>query len=162
GRGSIEVIPVENQHILAFVREYEDKRILIFANLSRFSQSAFLPPSELYCGRIPVEMFSQQPFPAIGDTPYHIQIGPHGFYWFVLGLEAVAPSPRISIGQLSRERMEEELPVLTVMEGIQNLLVKTLVRDRGMENLEQLLPAFVRSQRWYGAKDQKIQNVSVR
>ena len=43
GRGSFELLPVENQSILAFLREYEDNRILVVANLSRFVQSVELP-----------------------------------------------------------------------------------------------------------------------
>jgi maltose alpha-D-glucosyltransferase/alpha-amylase len=31
-----------------------------------------------------VEVFALQAFPAIGDLPYLLTMGPHGFYWFVL------------------------------------------------------------------------------
>ena len=32
----------------------------------------------------PIEMAGNVPFPAIGDHPYLITLGPHGFYWFRL------------------------------------------------------------------------------
>ena len=161
GRGTFELVPVENQHILAFVREYEGEKILVIANLSRFAQSVFLPESELYEGLVPVEMFSQSPFPVIGDRPYHMLIGPHGFYWFALTPADTAPTPRRADVQMRPDRDEEELPVLSVAEGIQNLLVKTMVRDRGMERLQALLPDYVKDQRWFGAKDQTIREITI-
>ncbi len=38
GRGSIEFLHPDNRRILAFIREFEDERILVVANLSRFVQ----------------------------------------------------------------------------------------------------------------------------
>ncbi len=161
GRGTFELVPVENQHIFAFVREFDGEKILVIANLSRFAQSVFLPESDLYQGLVPVELFSQSPFPVIGDRPYHMLIGPHGFYWFVLSPAESAPTPRRTEVQMRPDRDEEELPVLSVTEGIQNLLIKTMVRDRGMERLQSLLPAHVKGQRWFGAKDQIIQDITI-
>ncbi len=161
GRGTLELLPVENQHVLAFVREFEGKKILVVANLSRFAQSIFLPVSDLYTGCTPVELFSQSPFPVVGESPYHMLLGPHGFFWFMLEPEEAAPPQRLSGVQMRPERREEQLPVLSVSEGIQNLLVKTMVRDKGMQHLEALLPEYVMDQRWYGAKDRKIESIAV-
>ncbi len=33
----------------------------------------------------PVELFGRVPFPAIGELPYLLTLGGHGFYWFELG-----------------------------------------------------------------------------
>ncbi len=38
GRGTLEFLLPDNRKVLAFVREYEDERILVVANLSRFAQ----------------------------------------------------------------------------------------------------------------------------
>ena len=35
-------------------------------------------------GRAPVELFGQTRFPLIGELPYLLSLGPHGFYWFRL------------------------------------------------------------------------------
>lgn len=161
GRGSLELLSVDNQHVLAFVREHEGKKILVVANLSRFAQSVFLPPDELYAGCTPIELFSQSPFPVIGDTPYHMLLGPHAFYWFALEPEETVPAHRLHDVQMRPDRLPEDLPVFSVSEGIQNLLVKTMVRDRGMERLEQLLPDYVVDQRWYGAKDQDVRSITI-
>ncbi len=161
GRGSFELVPVDNQHILAYVREYQGSKILVVANLSRFAQSVFLPASELYEGSVPIELFSHAPFPVIGDSPYHMLIGPHGFYWFVLETEEATPISMRTDVQMRADPSEEDLPVLTVSEGIQNLLVRTMVRDRSMERLERLLPDYVMRQRWFGFKDKAIERISV-
>ena len=41
-------------------------------------------------GWTPIEMWSEQPFPPIGELPYFFTLGPHAFYWFRLerGVEA--------------------------------------------------------------------------
>ena len=49
-------------------------------------------------GTTPVELFGRTPFPRIGDWPYLLTLGPHGFYWFSLEREQVEltaqPAPR--------------------------------------------------------------------
>ena len=81
GRGSLTFLPVENRKILAFMREFEGEKILVIANLSRFAQSAELNLAE-YETMVPVEMFGRAKFPPIGELPYFLTLGPHGFYWF--------------------------------------------------------------------------------
>jgi maltose alpha-D-glucosyltransferase/alpha-amylase len=54
-----------------------------------------------------------------------------------------------------------DLPILSVEEGLQNLLVKTLVRDRGMERLEAILPDYIKEQRWFGGKEAEIHDVAI-
>ncbi len=83
GRGTITFVHPENRHILAFLREHEGRTILCAYNLSRFCQPAELDLSG-YNGSRPVELFGRIPFPKIGDLPYLITFGPHGFYWFEL------------------------------------------------------------------------------
>jgi maltose alpha-D-glucosyltransferase/alpha-amylase len=83
GRGTIEFLAPANLKVLAYLRRYENQEILCVANLSRFSQ-----PVELdlwaYGGAVPVELFGETRFPAIGELPYFLTLGPHGFYWFRL------------------------------------------------------------------------------
>jgi maltose alpha-D-glucosyltransferase/alpha-amylase len=33
---------------------------------------------------MPVELFGRVPFPPIGELPYLLTLGGHGFYWFEL------------------------------------------------------------------------------
>lgn len=83
GRGSIEFLTTANKKVLAYLRVYEDDVLLIVNNLSRFAQPVELNLRK-YNGKIPVEMIGNTPFPAIGELPYFLTLGPHSFYWFKL------------------------------------------------------------------------------
>ena len=63
-RGTMEVLQPENRKILAFLRCYQDERILIIANLSRFVQYTELDLTA-FTGMTPIEMFSGNEFPPI-------------------------------------------------------------------------------------------------
>jgi maltose alpha-D-glucosyltransferase/alpha-amylase len=83
GRGTIEFLRPDNSKILAFVRRYEDERILVVANLSRFVQYVELDLRE-FDGWQPVELIGETRFPPIGQLTYFLTLGPHAFYWFRL------------------------------------------------------------------------------
>jgi len=83
GRGNLEFIPCHNRRVVAYARSYEDQIALVINNLSRFCQAAELDLSR-FRGLTPVEMAGNAPFPSIGENPYLITLGPHGFYWFRL------------------------------------------------------------------------------
>ncbi|MDR7543534.1 MAG: maltose alpha-D-glucosyltransferase [Armatimonadota bacterium] len=83
GRGELEILEPANPRVFAYLRSDATNTILCAANLSRYSQ-----PCELdlrrYRGWGPVELFGNVPFPAIGELPYFLTLGPHSFYWFRL------------------------------------------------------------------------------
>jgi maltose alpha-D-glucosyltransferase/alpha-amylase len=83
GRGSLEFIPCRNRRVVAYVRSYQDQTALVVNNLSRFSQPVELDLSR-YKGMGLTEIAGNVPFPTIGELPYLITLGPHGFYWFRL------------------------------------------------------------------------------
>jgi maltose alpha-D-glucosyltransferase/alpha-amylase len=83
GRGTLEFLHPENRHVLAYLREHEGVTVLCVANLSRYSQYVQLDLSR-FAGRVPVEIMGRVRFPAIGDLPFLLTFGPHGFYWFEL------------------------------------------------------------------------------
>ncbi len=164
GRGDFELLPVENQSIFAFLREHEGDRILVVANLSRFTQSAHVPARSDLQGLAPVELFSQSAFPTFGTDDYHLTVGPHHFYWFKLVPEEDvqrAPMRRSGLQPLDTEAEGRTHPVLPVAEGLQNLLVPTMAQHRGPEQLESLLPSFISEQRWFGAKGEVIEAVEI-
>jgi maltose alpha-D-glucosyltransferase / alpha-amylase len=132
GRGTIEFLHPENRKVLAFVRQHAEERILFVANLSRFSQFAQLPLAS-FAGQVPVELFGRTEFPPVGDQPYPVMLGPHAFYWFALEPQ------RLDLGQLS------PMPELTL---------------RDVE-LERVLPAYLRGQRWFGGRTRRIKDVQV-
>lgn len=86
GRGSLEILLPDNRKVFAFIRRLGDERILCVFNLSRHVQCAELDLSE-FRGAVPVELSGNQEFPPIGDLPYFVTLGSHGFFWFSLECE---------------------------------------------------------------------------
>ncbi len=72
-RGSLEFLHPENPKVLAFLRRHEDETILVVVNLSRFSQAAEIDLSR-FAGCSLMEVFSQNYFPAIKESPYLITL----------------------------------------------------------------------------------------
>ena len=145
GRGSLEFLYPDNRKVLAFLRIYEDERILVIANLSRFSQYVRLD-LDRFRGHTPVELFGLNEFPAITDQPYLMTLGPHAFYWFQLrdrDVEPVAveaagtPRERLSAGAQWGEALEDGAEV------------------------NPLLPRFMNQQRWYQGKARAVRNICV-
>ncbi len=85
-RGSIEFLRPKNEKVLAYIREYQGQRMLVVNNLSRFAQAVELDLHK-YSGCVPVELFGNSAFPTVGDLPYLLTLGPHGFFWFILDSE---------------------------------------------------------------------------
>src|SRR3954469_26013999 len=98
GRGSLEFLYPENRRILAFVRRYEEERVLVVANLSRFTQCVELDLSE-YDGTRPLELFGSTAFPPVTDRPYFLSLGPHAFHWFALEPKGEEAALRIRTGE---------------------------------------------------------------
>ena len=136
GRGSMTFVRPENRSVLAYVRQYRDEVILCVANLSRSAQATELDLSA-WKDRIPLEMLGRSRFPAIGELPYMITLGPYGFYWFQL-----QPPDK---SEPVRPRAVPEFETLVVPVGSTWV---SLARERSMfEN--DALPAHLARTRWY-------------
>jgi maltose alpha-D-glucosyltransferase/alpha-amylase len=83
GRGDIKFLHPENNKVLAYVRAHDGQHVLCVANLSRFSQPVEMNLQE-YNGWTPIELIGNTRFPRIGELPYFVTLGPHGFFWFRL------------------------------------------------------------------------------
>jgi maltose alpha-D-glucosyltransferase / alpha-amylase len=155
GRGSIEFLLPDNPKVLAFVRQHGEDRVLVVANLSRFVQSVELDLST-FEGMTPVEMFGRNPFPPIGELPYFLTLGPHGFYWF--SLEHVRP--QVAVGFRGQEPAEEigevDVPTITTPGGWQDLLT-----GKGAGAFERALPHVLATRRWDGGKARTLQRTSI-
>ena len=146
GRGSLEFLQPDNRKVLAFVRSYEDERILVVANLSRFVQGVELDLSAFH-GLVPVEMFGRIDFPQVGEQPYFVTLGPHSFYWFSL---EPAKQPAIPARVIP-----EALPMLVATDWEDQL------REQPERAVSAALAGFVARQRWFGGKAEVIRSVSV-
>ncbi|WP_315742900.1 MULTISPECIES: maltose alpha-D-glucosyltransferase [unclassified Bradyrhizobium] len=136
GRGAMSFIRPANRAVLAYVRQYKDEVILCVANLSRSAQATELDLSA-FKDRIPIEMLGRSRFPAIGELPYMITLGPYGFYWFQL-----------------KERDKSEPVVQRVVPEFETLVVPlgstwvSLARTRSVFERD-VLPGFLARTRWY-------------
>jgi maltose alpha-D-glucosyltransferase/alpha-amylase len=83
GRGTWEPVDTANRRVLVFLRRYRDETILCVNNLSRFAQYVELDLRE-FAGLIPLELWSKNAFPPVGELPYLLTLGPHNFLWFRL------------------------------------------------------------------------------
>ncbi|GAA4322799.1 maltose alpha-D-glucosyltransferase [Pontixanthobacter gangjinensis] len=144
GRGDIEFLSPSNSKIIAYTRTYEDEKILVLANLSRFSQPAELDLEE-YKGHTPIEVFSHNKFPRITERPYLFTLSPFGYYWFVLEKE--------------RERVEGEskIPELRI-DNWNNLL-----KNRTLQQLSgKILPPYLQHRRWFESDGRTIQEIKIK
>jgi maltose alpha-D-glucosyltransferase/alpha-amylase len=141
GRGTFEHLRPDNRKVLAFIRRFEDERILVVVNLSRFAQCVEVDLSE-FRGSVPVELFGNAAFPPVGELPYFITLGPHGFYWFSL--------------EADPQRQQGPRPRFVVPGEWDDLLLTPAVHQ-----LEAILPSYLAVQRWFTSKARTITSVEV-
>ena len=142
GRGELRFLYPGNRKVLAYLRENEEEAILCVANLSRSPQAVELDLAE-FAGRVPVEMVGDSAFPPVGDLPYLLTLPAYGFYWFQLSQEAAMPEWHTELPP-----PPPALPTLVAQHGL-----KSIVDGRERAAFEsQVLPDFIRRQRWFGAK----------
>jgi maltose alpha-D-glucosyltransferase/alpha-amylase len=148
-RGTIEFLTPENHRILAFIRRYEDERLLVVANLSRFVQHVELDLSA-HLGMVPVELFGKTPFPAIQGAPYFLSLGPHSFFWFYL----TPPQPALEGASAA-----QTAPELATIEAERDW--EHVFTGKTASRLEGALPAFLTRSRWFGGKARPLKHARI-
>ncbi len=148
-RGSFELLHPENRKVFAFLRAYEDEKVLVVANLSRFAQYAELDLSNCR-GLVPTEMFGGVAFPPIGESPYFLTLGPHSFYWFALEPQEVAAGAPGGV--------ESKAPISTLVIGGP---WEALFQERERSILAGILPAYLQSRRWFGGKARHVKSTQI-
>ncbi|MBV8121308.1 MAG: maltose alpha-D-glucosyltransferase [Alphaproteobacteria bacterium] len=148
GRGSLRFLFPSNRKVIAYLRSYEDEIILCVANLSRSPQAVELDLSD-FRGRQPVELLGRSVFPTIGELPYLLTLQPHSFFWFDL-----QPTPQ----ETAISQAPPEFVTLVMPRGWPDLF-----EPHNLQQLERdIIPSFLPRQRWFGAKDQRIERAVVR
>jgi maltose alpha-D-glucosyltransferase/alpha-amylase len=151
GRGTLRFLYPGNRKILTYLRESGDEALLCVVNLSRSAQAAELDLSA-FAGRVPVEMLGGAAFPPIGELPYLLTVTGYGFYWFVLAREA----------QIPRWHAETPEPLPEYVTLVTRRGWSDLLGPRNTAQLERdVLPAYLPNQRWFTAKDDRIERVSL-
>ena len=147
GQGAIEFLHPDNRKILAFTRHYQEEQLLVVANLSRFPQ-----PIQLNLARfkdcIPVELFGRTEFPAITEKPYFLTASPHSIFWFSLE-PSFARRYELTSGSSQS--------TISLTGGWEQILEETQ-----RQQLESLLPGYLRERRWFAAKGRQIKTVRLR
>ncbi len=145
GRGDITLLSPKNPRVLAFLRRYQGRTILIVANLSRFVQNVELDLRD-FQGIRPEELFGLSRLPPIRRRPYALTLGPYGYYW--LGLTETERHPRQS------QRREDWLQISVQGDPI------SLLGDQA-DRMEEVLTAHLSVQRWFGGKHRQIARLSL-
>jgi len=83
GRGSLRFLAPANTRVLAHLREYQGESLLFVHNLAGNAEPVELDLGA-FRGAVPLELLGQARFPAVGDRPYFLSLGPYGFFWFKL------------------------------------------------------------------------------
>ena len=147
GRGAIEFLNPENTHVLAFIRCYEEERILVVANLSRFVQYA-----ELDLSQIQVDgaggVVRPQSIP--GHRRASLSIHP-GTACVSVVLDRTR-APRCTAANVDGYRM----PQIDVSSGFE-----TLMRDALRSKLNLILPDYLPHCRWFRAKSRSIRTARI-
>jgi maltose alpha-D-glucosyltransferase/alpha-amylase len=156
GRGTLEFLHPENRKILAYIRDYQSadglqsETILCVANLSRFAQPVALDLAR-FCGRQPMEMLGYVQFPEIGVQPYPLTLAPYSFLWLEIQPAVRAAEPAQAE---SKKREAKEAAVTFALESVDEIM-----EPANRAFLEQLLPAYLARQRWFGSKSRPIAEV---
>ena len=144
GRGDIEFLSPANSKIIAYTRTFEEEKILVLGNLSRFSQPAEIDLSE-FKGYTPVEVFSHNKFPVITDDPYLFTIAPYGYYWFSLQKERARVKGETNIPELKVDKWEN------------------LLKNRTLQKLsESILPPYLLHRQWFESHGRIIQEIHIK
>ncbi|MCB9287823.1 MAG: maltose alpha-D-glucosyltransferase [Lewinellaceae bacterium] len=145
--GKIEFLDSLNSKVLSFVRSFEGESILVVANLSKYSQAVELNLNR-FKGIRPIEIFSQNKFFEVEEDPYHFTLGPYGYHWFLMEkTEDAEDTPK--------ERAIADLEAdVEWPEFFDNYTTKRRFEKK-------ILPAYMRSCRWFGGKSKKIVSINI-
>ena len=149
GRGTMEFLSPDNRKVLAFVRRFEDEKVLVVANLSRFVQGVTLDLSE-FKGLSLFEMFGRIEMPGPIEGQYFLTLGPHSFYWF-----SIEPA-RIEATAMTWLNDDGEAPLVTHAGSWTDLLTQDAEGE-----LARQLPAFLGTRRWFAGKGRSVRSATI-
>lgn len=146
GRGSTKFIKPDNSHILAFIREYEEEKVLVVINLSRHAQSTQMDLAE-YASHSAHEIFGRSRFPNIETRPYRISLSAHGFYWLKLELIDTSRDDRRSL----------QAPALSAKD------FASIFQLRAHRKLlaNKILPAYLKNVSWMGSRAERLEYITI-
>ncbi len=147
GRGTIKFFDPANRKVLAYLRQYQDERVLCVANLSRFAQPVDLDLSEAE-GAVPVEMLGYVDFPPIEHQPYRLTLAPYSFLWFEL--QQRTPPAEVGMDFVEQTPLNATAGWEGVLDGASRQRLET-------QNFLEYLP----KQRWFAGKSRRIKTTRI-
>ncbi|HYW97086.1 MAG TPA: putative maltokinase [Bacteroidales bacterium] len=144
-RGTIRFLNTGNPRVLSFIREYENEKILVLMNLSRYSQIAHIELRD-YAGYKPVEVFSQNEFPEIETSDYYFPLQFKDYFWF----ELKKPDEQ---KQLEEDGLKLNISLKT---GEWNRLTAST-----MKRIGDILLNYISKSRWFRGKAKKIKGIDI-
>jgi maltose alpha-D-glucosyltransferase / alpha-amylase len=151
GRGKLTLLYPKNRKVLAYLRQYQDDTLLCVANVAHSPQAVELELSQ-FAGRVPVELNAGSVFPPIGELTYLLTLPPYGFYWFALATQTDQPTWHTP----APEPLEEFATIV-----IRDSLAKALETSAVKLIEDEALPQYIAKRRWFGLKDQAIENAQI-
>jgi maltose alpha-D-glucosyltransferase/alpha-amylase len=146
GRGTLRFLYPSNRKVLAYLREWDDDRLLCIVNVSRAPQAVELDLSE-FRGANPIELTAGSIFPPVGQLPYLLTLPSYGFFWFKL--EAHVEAERFG------PKAAPELFTLVLTGALEKLL-----EGREKTAFERtIVPAFLTGRRWFAGRGREIERV---
>ncbi|MDG6904579.1 MAG: maltose alpha-D-glucosyltransferase [Nitrososphaerota archaeon] len=146
GRGTLEFLHPTNPKVISYVQKYGEEIVLVAANLSGRPQHVNLELIN-YRDFIPVDVLGGSDFPIISHTNYALTFGPYGYFIFNLVKKTVAPNVLV----------RQQIKVI----GGQKKLIK-LFEGKSKYLLEtQVLPEYLRANRWFGGKGRSLDKVKI-
>jgi len=144
GRGSMQFVPSDNSKVLTFLREYGDESILVVANLSRYCQAVSIQMPN-HNGFHVKEVFSDNEFPRISESPYIVTLTPHTFYWF--SLERPVETARIEVERGFDIHVDATWGQILDSAAVPQILTA--------------LRAYLRRVRWFGGKGKAVRTITI-
>ncbi len=145
-RGTLEFVNTNNNHVLAFIRSYEEERILTIVNFSRYVQFINLD-LDGFSGYIPEEVFSQNRFPRIQERLYQLNIGGNEYFWFNMKKSTDAVD--------SEELTGIKEPEFSLKDW------KSFSSSLRNELEDGVMEIYLKNSRWYRQKSKKIRAIKV-
>ncbi|HUE96683.1 MAG TPA: maltose alpha-D-glucosyltransferase, partial [Longimicrobiaceae bacterium] len=144
GRGTIDFLRPGNEHVLAYVREWDGDTILVVNNLSASAQAVQLDLHR-FAGCVPVELLGHTEFLSIEETPYALTLGPYGFFWFAIRRSRRDPSliDDAELAELIQEWRAEDEVLLGTPDAVAGMMAE-------------ISADWLRQQRWFRSKAREI------
>ncbi len=154
GRGVLRFLYPGNRKIFAYLREIPGEAgetVLCVCNLSQTAQAVEIDLAT-FGGRVPVDIVGGSVFPPIGQLPYLLTLPPYGSFWFLLAQQAALPA-----WHTPAPEPLPEFATIVVRTGVMDIALPTA--KHVLEN--ESLPAYVAKRRWFGAKDGRINALTI-